>query len=523
MDWILLLISLVILGLECVVLLRQNSRSSEPDRLAAAEILGKLGSVETLLITSDRSVRDEMARGREESGRTVLQQFSAFGKFQTDALSALDAQVKSLTQATEARLEQVRNNMAESMRQFTDANARALKNSSDSLVKSVGEVAALQKGQLDSFSSQHSQLSANAELKMELLRESLMRSLSSAQELSIAQVKQLTETITRRLEEVRAVVDARLKSLQEDNGNKLEAMRATVDEKLQGTLEKRLGDSFRQVSDRLEQVHKGLGEMQTLASGVGDLKKVLTNVRVRGNWGEVQLGNLLEQTLTRDQYALNVPVTGEGRERVEFAIKLPGRTDDDKPVWLPIDAKFPQEDYQRLVDASERSDSDGVEAASKALADRVWRSAKDIRDKYIRAPMTTDFGILFLPTEGLYAEVLRRPGLADELQRELRIVIAGPTTLAALLNSLQMGFRTLAIQKQSSEVWKVLGGVKSDFGKFSDILDSVKKKLDSASSTIEDAQSRTVQIAKKLRKVEALPPGSQEPLLGTSLLSDHEA
>ena len=321
-----------------------------------------------------------------------------------------------------------------------------------------------------------------------------------------ATLSKMAEQIDKKLDQLKGAVETKLTQIQTDNSTKLEEMRKTVDEKLQGTLEKRLGESFKMVSDRLEQVHKGLGEMQTLATGVGDLKKVLTNVKTRGTWGEMQLGNLLEQILTQDQYARNVRTNPAGSELVEFAIKLPGRDEDgDKPVWLPIDAKFPKEDYERLVDASERSDVEAVEQAAKSLEARVRSQARDIRDKYIAEPHTTNFGLLYLPTEGLYAEVLRRPGLADSLQREYRIVVVGPTTLAALLNSLQMGFRTLAIQQRSSEVWKVLGAVKTDFGKFGDLLDSIKKKLDETGNTIEKAAHRSRQLEKKLKKVEALP------------------
>jgi len=321
-----------------------------------------------------------------------------------------------------------------------------------------------------------------------------------------ATLSKMAEQIDKKLDQLKGAVETKLTQIQTDNSTKLEEMRKTVDEKLQGTLEKRLGESFKMVSDRLEQVHKGLGEMQTLATGVGDLKKVLTNVKTRGTWGEMQLGNLLEQILTQDQYARNVRTNPAGSELVEFAIKLPGRDEDgDKPVWLPIDAKFPKEDYERLVDASERSDVEAVEQAAKSLEARVRSQARDIRDKYIAEPHTTNFGLLYLPTEGLYAEVLRRPGLADSLQREYRIVVVGPTTLAALLNSLQMGFRTLAIQQRSSEVWKVLGAVKTDFGKFGDLLDSIKKKLDETGNTIEKAAHRSRQLERKLKKVEALP------------------
>ncbi|OYW72438.1 MAG: hypothetical protein B7Z37_24805 [Verrucomicrobia bacterium 12-59-8] len=279
-----------------------------------------------------------------------------------------------------------------------------------------------------------------------------------------------------------------------------------MDEKLQSTLDKRLGESFKQVSDRLEQVHTGLGEMKTLANGVGDLKKVLTNVKTRGTWGEMQLGILLEQILTSEQYAKNVCTKPSGREAVDFALKLPGPDEQDgKSVWLPINAKFPKEDYERIVDASERGDVLAVEQAAKDLENRVRSQARDIRDKYIAPPHTTDFGLLYLPTEGLYAEVLRRPGLVDSIQRDMRVIVCGPTTIAALLNSLQMGFRTLAIQKRSSEVWKVLGAVKTDFGKFGDLLEKVKRKLDETSNTIDEAANRSRQLERKLKKVEALP------------------
>ncbi len=301
--------------------------------------------------------------------------------------------------------------------------------------------------------------------------------------------------------QLREEMERRLKAIEEKNEKKLEEMRATVDEKLQGTLEQRLGESFKQVSERLEQVHKGLGEMQSLAAGVGDLKKVLTNVKTRGTWGEVQLGALLEQVLTPEQYGTNVATTGTN-ERVEYAIKLPGQQLNGDPLWLPVDAKFPMEDYQRLVEASERGDAEGVEKAGKDLETRVWTFAKAIRDKYVAPPRTTDFGILFLPTEGLYAEMMRRSGFADEVQRELRVTLAGPSTLLALLNSLQMGFRTLQIQKRSSEVWELLGVVKSEFGKYSDVLVKVKEKLDQASKTIENAETRTRQIQRKLKSVE---------------------
>jgi DNA recombination protein RmuC len=294
--------------------------------------------------------------------------------------------------------------------------------------------------------------------------------------------------------------------MQQDNTHKLEQMRATVDEKLQITLEKRLGESFKQVSERLEQVYKGLGEMRTLATGVGDLKKVLTNVKTRGTWGEIRLSHILEQILTPDQYDVNVATKENSNDRVEFAIKLPGQdADKEKIVWMPIDSKFPQEDYQRLLDAQEAADKELAEKSIKNLETRIKAEGKFIKEKYLDPPHTTDFGIMFLPVEGLYAEVLRRPGLCDILQRDYRIVMTGPTTLAALLNSLQMGFRTLAIEKRSSEVWDLLGTVKTEFGKFGDMLAKTKKKLQEASNSIDQAEVRTRVIQRKLKKVQEVP------------------
>lgn len=315
-------------------------------------------------------------------------------------------------------------------------------------------------------------------------------------------------------------VERRLLRIQDDSAKKLDEMRRTVDEKLQGTLEKRLGESFRLVSERLEQVHKGLGEMQSLASGVGDLKRVMSNVKTRGTWGEIQLGSLLEQILSPDQYEKNVRTRPGSSAHVEYAIKFPGNGEDGSFVYLPIDAKFPVEDYQRLVEAQDHADPLAAESAGKQLEVRVRASARDIADKYLAPPHTTDFALLFLPTEGLYAEVIRRTDLVELLQRESRIVIAGPTTLAALLNSLQMGFRTLAIQKRSSEVWEVLGAVKAEFSKFGDVMVKVQKKLAEAGSVIEQAQTRTRVIERKLKQVEAMPGQEAEKLLGIPAVSD---
>jgi DNA recombination protein RmuC len=321
-----------------------------------------------------------------------------------------------------------------------------------------------------------------------------------------------------RINDLRQTVDARLRAVQEESAARLEQMRRTVDEQLQGALEKRLGESFQLVSERLEQVYKGLGEMRTLAAGVGDLKKVLSDVRARGTWGEVQLGALLDQMLHPDQYDRNVATAGTS-ERVEFAIRLPG-AGEDSCVWLPLDAKFPQEDYLRLVEASERADAAAVEICSRQLEMRIRACARDIRDKYVAPPRTTDFAIMYLPTESLYAEVLRRPGLVETLQREYRVAVAGPTTLAALLNSLQLGFRTLAIQRRSSEVWDLLGAVKREFSKYSDVLARVQKKLQEAANTVDQGLTRTRAIEKTLRDVAELPPAAETAQLSLEELGE---
>ena len=332
----------------------------------------------------------------------------------------------------------------------------------------------------------------------------------------------LTESNAQRMLEVRNTLESKIRDLQADNGKRLEEMRQTVDEKLHATLETRLTESFRQVSERLEKVHQGLGEMQQLAIGVGDLKRVLTNVKTRGTWGEVQLEMLLEQVLTVEQYAKNVETVAGSNARVEFAIKLPGVVDGGAPLWLPIDAKFPKEQYERLVAAADVADLEGVTRAGNELERAVRQEARTICDKYVSPPQTTDFAILFLPTEGLYAEVMRRPGLADDLQRTLRVTIAGPSTLSALLNSLQMGFRTLALEKRSSEVWQVLGAVKTEFTKFGDVLAATKTTLERAAKNIENAEVRSRQMARKLKSVEALPSEAAQLMLGPDGLERDE-
>ena len=331
----------------------------------------------------------------------------------------------------------------------------------------------------------------------------------------------LTQSNEKKLELMRVTIEEKLRLLQEDNQKKLEQMRQTVDEKLHATLEKRLGESFKVVSDRLELVHKGLGEMQTLAAGVGDLKKVLSNVKTRGIWGEMQLAMILEQILSPEQYGKNVKTKANSNDHVEFAVRFPGKgLGQAEDVWLPIDSKFPQDVYQNILSAQEQGNPDLVEEMSKLLDQRIKQEAKDIQQKYLDPPRTTDFGLLFLPIEGLYAEVLRRPGLVEMIQHEYRVVLVGPTTLAALLNSLQMGFRTLAIEKRSSEVWTTLGVVKTEFGKFGDLLEKTHKKLIEAGNTIEDAARKSRTIERKLKTVQELPIESELPPLGRTNLEE---
>ena len=349
----------------------------------------------------------------------------------------------------------------------------------------------------------------------------LREEMSRGREETASTAKTQREELGKSLETVRSIVDVRLKELQEDNSRQIDKMRATVDEKLQGTLEKRLGESFKLVSERLEQVHQGLGAMRQLATDVGGLQKVLANVKTRGGWGEVQLGSLLEQVLTADQFAHNVRVRQDSGENVDYAIKLPG-DENGAPVWLPIDAKFPTEDYQRLVTAQDQGDVPAIEEAMKSLETQLKKSARDICQKYINPPRTTDFALMFLPTEGLYAEAIRRVGLVEQVQRDCRVILTGPTTLAALLNSLQMGFRTLAIQKRSSEVWNLLAAVKTEFGKFGEALSNVKDKLDQAARKMEDVDVRSRAITKKLQKVEELPSNPQPLLKDLLSTSDEE-
>lgn len=417
----------------------------------------------------------------------------------------LAGQMTSLERDVQRDLERIEKTIREQISESRDADnqsARMAREEQASALKSFSEVIqhSLAEGHVQTNHALANQHRSTLDAIGEMFRQH--KALLDTFQKQLAELTAMNE---RKLEQVRDTVERKLTVLQEDNSKKLEQMRLTVDEKLHQTLEKRLGESFQLVSDRLELVHKGLGEMQTLASGVGDLKRVLTNVKTRGTLGEIQLENLLEQVLSPEQYQRNVAVKKGSQERVDFAIRLPGKDKHDKPVLLPIDAKFPLEDYQRLMDAQEAGDLAATIESAKLLENRIKQEAKSIQEKYLSPPNTTDFAIMFLPIEGLFAEVLRRSGLWDSLQREYRVVVTGPTTITALLNSLQLGFRTLAIQQRSSEVWKLLGAVKTEFGKFGDILEKTQKKLKEASNTIDSAASKSRAIERKLKKVEEVP------------------
>ena len=418
---------------------------------------------------------------------------------QLEAQEAARQEILALVRANAERLERIarelRREIADSSRAGRQELAQNLAAFQQTLVQQSGEATRTQNMQMDAFGQQLAQL-------QKALSDTLTNQLSS-----------LSESNARRINEVRETLEKQLAQLQTSNAAKLDEMRATVDEKLQATLQARLGESFKQVADRLEQVHKGLGEMQSLAQGVGDLKHLLSNVKTRGIFGEAQLASLLEQVFVPDQYAVQVATRPGSKNVVDFAIKLPGKSDNGEPLWLPIDAKFPNEDYERLLDAQGRADVLGAEAAGKALEMRIRLEAKSISEKYVEPPYTTDFAILFLPTEGLYAEVLRRPGLMEGLQREHRITLAGPTTLLAMLSSLQMGFRTLALEKRSSEVWQVLGAVKTEFGKFGDVLAKVKAQTETVLKTIDGAETRSRAMGRALKKVEALPDAQAQALI----------
>ncbi len=406
-----------------------------------------------------------------------------------------DALRMELLAASERLERELRREVAESSRSARQELAHSLASFQESLVKQGAEATRTQNAQIDAFGQQ-----------LALMQKGLGDTLAQ-------QLQALSESNARRIAEVRGTLESQLALLQQTNAAKLDDMRRTVDEKLQSTLETRLSESFRQVAERLEQVHHGLGQMQSLAQGVGDLQRVLTNVKTRGMFGEVQLEALLEQVLTPEQYGKQVETRPGSRQRVDFAVRFPGRQEDGQPVWLPIDAKFPREDYERLLDAHDRADATGVDNASRALETRIRTEAKSIGEAYLCPPHTTDFAILFLPVESLYAEVLRRPGLMDVLQREYRVTLAGPTTLLAMLNSLHMGFRTLALEQQASEVWKVLGAVKTEFERYGDWVARIRDQVQKAADTLDKADTRTRQMRRALKGVEALPEAQAQALL----------
>ncbi len=486
---------LVVIGLQVALLLRKVRVDLSPLQQASA-------SIEKTYERVEKAVREEIAKNRVEASTAAKQSREELATALKNVGDSLVKQLGTMQQTSDQRLDKLRETMEQRLGAIQEENSKKLD----------------QVRQESTAGVQKAREEVTAALKT--FNESVGKTITDFLDWQrrqfggvIEQLKGLTDMNEKRLTEVRTTVEGRLKAIQEDNTKSLEQMRQTVDEKLQGTLEKRLGESFKQVSERLEQVHKGLGEMQTLATGVGDLKRVLTNVKSRGTWGEVQLEAMLEQILTPEQYGKNVATKGEG-ERVEFAIKLPGRGEDkDEVVWLPIDAKFPIEDYQRLQDAQEQGDAELAEVAGKQLENRIKECAWDISEKYLCPPKTTDFGILFLPTEGLFAEVLRRVGLAEFVQRECRVTIAGPTTLWSLLSSLQMGFQTLAIEKRSSEVWKLLAAVKTEFSQYGEVLAKVQKKLQEASNTIDKTAVRSRAIERKLRGVQALPVSEAQGVL----------
>ncbi|KAF0188261.1 MAG: hypothetical protein FD168_1965 [Desulfobulbaceae bacterium] len=482
--------------------------------LILKKVAGQIDSVamaarfDNLLRSQERGelkTHEEMARSREELGRMAREQrqeimaaFATFGAsvtqrmtdvsgFQKGQLDLFSEQLAAFARVSHDRLDGMRAESSTSSKQLRQEVIAALTGIAESSTKTMGELAQVQKVQLEGVSTV---------------------------------IARLAESNDKKLEALRLTVEAKLQAMQVDSARQLDLMRQTVDEKLQGTLEKRLGESFKQVSERLELVHKGLGEMQSLAIGVGDLKKVLTNVKTRGTWGEVQLGALLEQVLHPDQFAVNVATKGNG-ERVEFAIKLPGQgINAEDVVWLPIDAKFPIEDYQRLIDCQEAGDIAGIELAGRQLENRVKGCAGDICRKYLNPPATTDFAILFLPIEGLFAEVIRRTALVELIQRQFRVVIAGPTTLWSILNSLQMGFRTLAIQNRSSEVWNLLAAVKTEWTRYGDVLEAVQKKLQQASETIEKVHVRSRAVGKKLKDVQGLSVSEAATSLALDVFED---
>lgn len=560
--WSVVVLSLVNLAL--LILMLKRFASIRENEIKGSE-QGELRFLREEVSRSEREIRSEVRTSQEAITNTLVMNIGELSKTLTTQLegtrNTIDKRFQNLQQSNESKLEQVHRTVTERLQSTTDTLVmtvgelgNAQKAATDTLVTTIGELSDAQMQRLEDVTKSTNDLTQSNETSIENIRKTVDDRILNLQTTNENSLEQIGQTVTKHLqttsdtlvttigelgdaqarqltngtkaindlmqsnkasiEDVRAIVDKRLQDMQTSNENKLDQMRKTVDEQLQSTLEKRLGESFNIVSKRLEDVQRGLGEMQSLATGVGDLKRVLTNVKARGTWGEVQLGALLEEILTPDQYSTNVKLNENSHEEVEYAIRLPGNDDgQDSCIWLPIDSKLPLADYERLVDAP---DVDAEQKAAQALTRVVRTEAKKIQDKYIAPPKTTDFAIMFLPTEGLYAEVLRVPGLITDFLQRYRIVVAGPTTLAAILNSLRMGFRTLAIEKRSSEVWEILAAVKTEFGKFGGVMDKLKRQLNTATKTIDETGVRTRAMERKLRTVEELPLEEASVQLGLS-------
>lgn len=528
-----LLLLLAILLVSTISLFRSRSASGASEMKEKVETLGArfaelsaslqtgLSAMRDEIGASSRLAREELGNRLDGSSSTLTASVAAIGQSQNERLDGFARHLSETRSANETQAKNLREELTGSFEKLVT-----------SLSSRLADQATEQGRKLDSFAVQLAEHRKGAGDDAKALREEVSNTLTAlgtrlGDGVEVAgkrqnegltavvdTVKELSSANERRQEALRQTVEGRLEALRVENTAKLEEMRLTVDEKLQSTLEARLGASFNQVNENLERVFKSVGEMQTIATGVGDLKRVLSNVKSRGTWGEGNLGLLLEQVMTPEQYASNVEIRPGSGQRVEYAIRLPG--EGEQPLWLPMDAKLPTEDYERLVIASEAGDAAAVDEAAKALERTIRNCAKDISQKYVSPPYSTDFGVMFLPTEGLFAEVVRRPGLIDALQRECRVIVTGPTTLMALLTSLRMGFRSLAIQKRSSEVWQVLGAVKTEFGKFGDVLDKVHKKLGEAQNVVEQAGTRRRAVDRKLRGVEALPEAAAQGLLGVA-------
>jgi DNA recombination protein RmuC len=537
------IISMLAIGclLALVVLLQLRKLSDLTGRaIDQSAVLNRIDWLQARGEQADRSARDEVARTRLEQTALAQGLRSEVVSSLTGIGDSLSSKVEGFTRLNDQKLELLRSGMEHRLDFFTTESAHKVDGLTQAIAASSGKLQdelstrlvefkssldttimqthTLQGQQTEAISSVIRMLQSGVDGNLSQLREETANSFRNLGDSVLSTLTGISQMQQAELAEMRNTVNARLVNIQVENQKKLEQMRQTVDEKLQGTLEARLGESFKQVSDRLEQVYVGLGEMKSLATGVGDLKRVLTNVKTLGSWGEVQLGAIIEEILAPDQFRKNV-ATARPDERVEYAVRLPGRDSHGEPVWLPIDAKFPVEDYQRLMYETERGDVESIERASRQLETTLRISAKNLSERHLAPPRTTDFGILFLSTEGLYAEAMRRPGLADSIQREHRVVLAGPSTVAALLSALQMGFRTLAIERRSSEVWETLGAVKTEFGRYADVLAKVKKKLGEAQNTLDGAETRTRAIQRRLRDVE----DSDDPELASEALAEEEA